>query len=128
MIAVARSVCPADLSISTGPAGASHRLQLRAVHVLEWRINTSVQVVTSTDRLPISPEDGYFSRRSSWTLTRSKRSSLEVVFSFPRSGRARTQMTSLVPREPYSAEELAQLYPKDLKLQLVQVVCSMDAH
>lgn len=32
-------------------------------------------------------------------------------------------MTSLLPREPYSKEELEKLYPKDLKLQLVQVVC-----
>lgn len=31
-------------------------------------------------------------------------------------------MTTLTPREPYSQEELEQLYPKDLKLQLVQVV------
>ncbi|KAJ5114346.1 hypothetical protein NUU61_000105 [Penicillium alfredii] len=30
-------------------------------------------------------------------------------------------MTTLIPREPYSAEELARLYPKGLKLQLVQV-------
>jgi len=37
-------------------------------------------------------------------------------------------MTSLVPREAYSQEELEQLYPKDLKLELVQVVCRrMDA-
>jgi acid phosphatase len=32
-------------------------------------------------------------------------------------------MTTLVPREPYSKEELEQLYPKELQLQLVQVVC-----
>ena len=32
-------------------------------------------------------------------------------------------MTTLIPRGPYSEEELAQLYPKELKLQLVQVVC-----
>lgn len=32
-------------------------------------------------------------------------------------------MTSLLPRDPYSKEELETLYPKDLKLQLVQVVC-----
>lgn len=32
-------------------------------------------------------------------------------------------MTSLIPREPYSKEELDKLYPKGLKLQLVQVVC-----
>ncbi|BCR93483.1 putative acid phosphatase [Aspergillus luchuensis] len=30
-------------------------------------------------------------------------------------------MTTLVPREPYSQEELDRLYPRDLKLQLVQV-------
>ncbi|CAL5867008.1 uncharacterized protein PFLUO_LOCUS1220 [Penicillium psychrofluorescens] len=30
-------------------------------------------------------------------------------------------MTTLIPREPYSREELDRLYPKDLKLQLVQV-------
>ncbi|KAF9883500.1 hypothetical protein FE257_003414 [Aspergillus nanangensis] len=30
-------------------------------------------------------------------------------------------MTSLKPREPYSQEELDQLYPRELKLQLVQV-------
>ncbi|PLB33444.1 putative acid phosphatase [Aspergillus candidus] len=32
-------------------------------------------------------------------------------------------MTTLIPRGPYSEDELAQLYPKELKLQLVQVVC-----
>lgn len=32
-------------------------------------------------------------------------------------------MTTLVPREPYSQEELERLYPKGLQLQLVQVVC-----
>jgi hypothetical protein len=31
-------------------------------------------------------------------------------------------MTSLIPREPYTQDELARLYPKELKLQLVQVV------
>ncbi|KAJ5994811.1 hypothetical protein N7481_001788 [Penicillium waksmanii] len=31
-------------------------------------------------------------------------------------------MTTLTPREPYSPEELERLYPKSLKLQLVQVV------
>lgn len=31
-------------------------------------------------------------------------------------------MTTLTPREPYSKEELERLYPKNLKLQLVQVV------
>ncbi|PYH92558.1 phosphoglycerate mutase-like protein [Aspergillus ellipticus CBS 707.79] len=30
-------------------------------------------------------------------------------------------MTTLIPREPYSQEELDRLYPRDLKLQLVQV-------
>ncbi|KAE8144565.1 phosphoglycerate mutase-like protein [Aspergillus avenaceus] len=30
-------------------------------------------------------------------------------------------MTTLTPREPYSQEELQKLYPRDLKLQLVQV-------
>lgn len=32
-------------------------------------------------------------------------------------------MTTLIPREPYAKDELARLYPKELKLQLVQVVC-----
>lgn len=32
-------------------------------------------------------------------------------------------MTTLIPREPYSKEELDRLYPKELKLELVQVVC-----
>lgn len=36
-------------------------------------------------------------------------------------------MTTLKPREPYSPEELAKLYPKGLQLQLVQVVC-LDNH
>lgn len=31
-------------------------------------------------------------------------------------------MTTLVPREPYSAEELEKLYPSNLKLQLVQIL------
>ncbi|QIW96181.1 hypothetical protein AMS68_001699 [Peltaster fructicola] len=31
-------------------------------------------------------------------------------------------MTTLVPRAPYSSEELAQLYPKELELQQVQVI------
>ncbi|KAF1996356.1 phosphoglycerate mutase-like protein [Amniculicola lignicola CBS 123094] len=31
-------------------------------------------------------------------------------------------MTTFVPRKPYSPEELAQLYPKELELQLVQVL------
>ena len=31
-------------------------------------------------------------------------------------------MTTLIPRPPYSQEELESLYPKRLKLQLVQVV------
>jgi hypothetical protein len=31
-------------------------------------------------------------------------------------------MTTFVPRAPYSEEELQKLYPKDLELQLVQVL------
>ena len=31
-------------------------------------------------------------------------------------------MTTLVPRRPYSDEELERLYPRELNLQLVQVV------
>lgn len=31
-------------------------------------------------------------------------------------------MTTLIPREPYTPEELANLYPQGLQLQLVQVV------
>lgn len=31
-------------------------------------------------------------------------------------------MTTLVPRPPYSKEELDELYPQGLQLQLVQVV------
>ena len=31
-------------------------------------------------------------------------------------------MTTFVPRPPYSKEELELLYPKDLQLQLVQIV------
>jgi hypothetical protein len=31
-------------------------------------------------------------------------------------------MTSLQPRAPYTSEELEQLYPKGLQLQLVQIV------
>ena len=31
-------------------------------------------------------------------------------------------MTTLVPRPPYTQDELARLYPNTLKLQLVQVV------
>lgn len=34
-------------------------------------------------------------------------------------------MTTLVPRPPYTQDELARLYPKTLKLQLVQVVCEI---
>lgn len=34
-------------------------------------------------------------------------------------------MTTLVPRPPYTQDELALLYPKSLKLQLVQVVCEV---
>lgn len=33
-------------------------------------------------------------------------------------------MTTLAPRQPYSEEELRRLYPPNLKLQLVQIVCS----
>ncbi len=32
-------------------------------------------------------------------------------------------MTTLIPRKPYTDEELDKLYPKGLKLQLVQIVC-----
>lgn len=35
-------------------------------------------------------------------------------------------MTTLVPRPPYSKEELDELYPKSLRLQLVQVVSQTD--
>ena len=35
-------------------------------------------------------------------------------------------MTTLIPRDPYSKEELERLYPKGLKLQLVQVVSRAD--
>ena len=31
-------------------------------------------------------------------------------------------MTTFVPRAPYTKEELSQLYPQELELQLVQVV------
>ena len=34
-------------------------------------------------------------------------------------------MTTLVPRAPYSDEELQKLYPKHVELQLVQIVCSI---
>lgn len=34
-------------------------------------------------------------------------------------------MTTLVPRPPYTQDELARLYPNSLKLQLVQVVCEV---
>ena len=34
-------------------------------------------------------------------------------------------MTTLVPRPPYTPDELARLYPNNLKLQLVQVVCEV---
>lgn len=34
-------------------------------------------------------------------------------------------MTTLVPRGPYSQEELDRLYPKELKLQLVQIVSTI---
>lgn len=32
-------------------------------------------------------------------------------------------MTTLVPRPPYTSDELDRLYPKNLKLQFVQIVC-----
>ena len=35
-------------------------------------------------------------------------------------------MSSLVPRDPYSSEEISKLYPKDLRLELVHVVRSMS--
>jgi hypothetical protein len=35
-------------------------------------------------------------------------------------------MTTLIPRQPYSQEEINKLYPRELKLQLVQVVSSTD--
>lgn len=31
-------------------------------------------------------------------------------------------MTTLIPRQPYSQDELEKLYPKELELQLVQIV------
>ena len=34
-------------------------------------------------------------------------------------------MTSLAPRDPYTPEELRELYPEGLKLQLVQAVSVM---
>ncbi|MDI1487705.1 MAG: hypothetical protein OHK93_006976 [Ramalina farinacea] len=37
-------------------------------------------------------------------------------------------MTTLVPRGPYSQEELDRLYPKELKLQLVQIVRMKFSH
>jgi len=37
-------------------------------------------------------------------------------------------MTTLVPRGPYSREELDSLYPRGLQLQLVQVVSSKYSH
>ncbi|KAJ6148715.1 Histidine phosphatase superfamily clade-2 [Penicillium chrysogenum] len=37
-------------------------------------------------------------------------------------------MTTLIPREPYTQEELARLYPPALKLQLVQVVNAHRSH
>ena len=36
-------------------------------------------------------------------------------------------MTTLVPRSPYSQDELDRLYPKHVKLQLVQVVSVLGA-
>ena len=35
-------------------------------------------------------------------------------------------MTTLVPRPSYTQDELDRLYPKKLKLQLVQIVCPMN--
>ncbi|KAJ4360348.1 uncharacterized protein N0V89_000910 [Didymosphaeria variabile] len=35
-------------------------------------------------------------------------------------------MTTFVPRAPYTKEELAQLYPQELELQLVQVVSTSN--
>jgi len=32
-------------------------------------------------------------------------------------------MTTLIPREKYTADELERLYPKELALHQVQVVC-----
>lgn len=37
-------------------------------------------------------------------------------------------MTTLVPRGPYSKEELEKFYPKGLELQLVQVVGKSKAY
>lgn len=34
-------------------------------------------------------------------------------------------MTTLVPRQPYSKDELEKLYPRELELQLVQIVRQM---
>lgn len=31
-------------------------------------------------------------------------------------------MTTLIPRKPYTEDELARLYPQELELQLVQIV------
>lgn len=35
-------------------------------------------------------------------------------------------MTTFVPRPPYTREELEQLYPRSVQLQLVQVVSSLQ--
>jgi acid phosphatase len=32
-------------------------------------------------------------------------------------------MTTFIPRPSYSQEEIDKLYPKELELQLVQIVC-----
>lgn len=37
-------------------------------------------------------------------------------------------MTTFVPRPPYSQQELDKLYPKELELQLVQVVRQVAMH
>jgi hypothetical protein len=34
-------------------------------------------------------------------------------------------MTTLIPRDPYTQDELARLYPAALKLELVQVVSGL---
>jgi len=37
-------------------------------------------------------------------------------------------MTTFIPRQSYSQAELDKLYPKELELQLVQVVCELSSH
>ena len=46
---------------------------------------------------------------------------LEPAFPCPHAT-CKSAMTTLVPRRPYSQEELDKLYPKDLELRLVQVL------